>query len=866
MNRLCRIIAFCFCAGGIAFGAETELQPPAPTELGIGERAFAAGDYDGAWRAFRTLKARSELEANPVWRGQALRGLAACALRFAEADRLEQLIAEFGDRDSAADQRLRRFLEGELALLRRQPREAEAIFDELAAGAGPMPESFARQLLSEQGRVKLALGKYAEAAEIYAALEKTAGDDFWRDEAAVKKIYAGLKGGDLTAARETIARLSGDAKTSDGLRRSLEELRLLALLAEERYDEFDAAYAKLPPVEPGAADDLRYEIATSAAENHLKNRRPAEAVAYWRDAFASASNAEWQEIAARRTINALIAAGELEEALQATDKYLALFPGVAGESEMRLSRPRLLMSMKREDDALAEYESLLADANLAAADWRLAAKEAARIYRARRRDGDVSRILELLRDRSAGADERQEAEFLLAEHRFAAGDHAGAAADFTRLTTEPGQYRQRSYYWALRSYLELGEWSAALGMATTLSAMNEASDRLRAAGYYYRGMLLDKLGRNADAMAAYDLGAKEFPASGPAADSRYLAAELAWRSGDYRRATQWFEEAARLARQNVAADEPDRMPLAPETPPAELAALALYQAVRAACYADMPETMDRNLELLKSDYPDSDRTADALFWHVDYLKGVGAREMAQAGLAEMADFYRTAAPKRLPAVWYDQAQLLCDEDVAGTLELLARLGRDYPDDPLAAQAWFLTGDLLSRDAKFEEARQAYRTALAGKGDAVFHWAAEGRIADCAYQIYAATRRAEELAMAREIYRELLTHEDLPAAMRAQTLCRLGRACEAGEEPEEALEMYNQLLYGAAAELESAGRISGAPWVARGGYAAIKVCLNLGGQERARQALALIGVMRELRLDSGEDFRELETMVRNRFRI
>ncbi len=863
MNNNRRLVIFsllgacCLAAFGedVAAPAAT---PAVPREPALAAQAFAAGDYASAWDYFDMVRKSAAPDSGML--DYAYRGLFSCALELRDAVRMEQLLQDFDRAYPNRKDLLRRFMGAELDLLRQKPAEAEAVLDQLAKGeAIPAPLYF--QLLSEQGRAKLALNKNAEAADIYALLARTSTDPAVAARALRHQVYALIKAGNLTRSGEILTRELGRTDLDAASVREFTLLKLLQMIYERKFSEFDAAYAALPRPEVGGGDELLYEIASLAAENHSRNKRTAEAVSYWQDAFKAAPTEEWRRAAGRRIINTQIEAGQLEAALASLTTYLGLYRSIASEDDMRLLEPRLLARLKRTDAALAQYETLLNDEKFSAAEWRQAAKESAVLYREQKKTGDALRVLQALLSRSTEVDDRQEAEYLLAEHYYAVGDWDNAAQAFQKLAASAGQYRMRSHYWALRALLEQKNWHEAAKEADFLAKTPDAPPSLSAAACYYQGYILEQLDQNEAAMKAYDAGANRFPHSEYAAGARFQAAELAWEMGRYAQAAAGFAAVPEAAPAEERATDD-----AAVRDFASLSANALYRAVQSACFADETEAMSDYLERLKAQYPASPYTAGALFWQADYLKSLESFDLALAALQEMADFYAEPQPERLPAIWYDQAEVNARLGrVADALNVLHRLTEQYPRDPLVADSWFLAGDLLSKDGKYQEARSAYSNALTAHPEGNFALATQGRLGDCSYELYAQHRREDDLKLAQLYYETILENTELPPAMMAQTLYKLGRTLEAAKDNAGALDIYSRLLYQAAEQAVSGG-IPGEAWVARGGYAAIKLCLNLNQPDAARRALAIIKVVESLNLPTQEDFNALKKAVREKYRI
>ena len=93
---------------------------------------------------------------------------------------------------------------------------------------------------------------------------------------------------------------------------------------------------------------------------------------------------------------------------------------------------------------------------------------------------------------------------------------------------------------------------------------------------------------------------------------------------------------------------------------------------------------------------------------------------------------------------------------------------------------------------------------------------------------------------------------MPLSVLNQTKYKLGRCYELLNEENDALDMYNELLYGYQID-QKANPDKKPVWVVKAGRAAILMYLQMNTPEAAREAIRVYRILKSMNLKTGEDF-------------
>ena len=287
-------------------------------------------------------------------------------------------------------------------------------------------------------------------------------------------------------------------------------------------------------------------------------------------------------------------------------------------------------------------------------------------------------------------------------------------------------------------------------------------------------------------------------------------------------------------------------------PQNEFAPNVLYKIIFAYYQLHKWDEMEKAIMLMVKNYSDSTYCVAAEFWFVDCLRNRGKYNEAEKWIHKMLKKYSNN-PEVSAQLLYDCA-LICSKSrkFEEALKCLEELFKKYPNDNLNAKALFLAGNIASREGNYSLAEIYYRRAARLRPKSAFETACLGRIADCNYSLYNNTFDPKLLKKATEGYKKLLEEKVLSPSIRNQSKYKLGRCYELLNEEDDALDMYNELIYGYQVD-QKAGIKRKPIWVVKAANAAIRIYLDINTSESAQEAIRVYRLLKEMKLQTGENF-------------
>ncbi len=805
----------------------------------LGENAFQAGDYVSAVRLFREY--RTAAANDPVASLDAARRLTAALLRAGELDQAAAVLAELPE-TATADPAFG-LLQGDLLLLRHDYAGARARFAELLQTRQLSGADYCR-ILAGLGAAELRAGDYRAAAATYEKLEgASSGAPEWAFPAWSQRVRALLLGGELEEAARIYG--TGERFTAPEEQASRRVLELKLLLARKEYAEFRKRWTALRPELPREPDAQLAELAQAAAEQALAAQDPAAAAAYFGDAFEFADEESAQRDYLRKRINAQAAAGDPAAAANSLERYLEFFPRTPDRGALLLELARLRTAAGDRAGALATYRRVLDEGtNVNPPERCRAALEGGLLAAKHGEAAAAEHFFRALTRLGEGADQQKEGNFRLGELWFGQGKFKEAAAEFAAAAAAPG-WRGRGLYWQLQSELKLADYQAVLATATRLQELQDPE--FSADAGYYRALALEKTDFRSGALELYANFIREQPNSKLAPTACAAAAELALALKDYPAAVGFLKTFQ------------ERFPEHPRL------AAELYQLQRAALLARDPAAATTALDRLQALRPDSEYLPAALFLQFDYLRAREQWSEALALLERIAALPGTRTPETAAQLAYDRATVLLQlDDAAGATAALKEVLERYVSTPAYPDAALLAANLAADSGDYQRALSLYERVLKLRPTGTTAAVLRGRMADCAYSLYATTLEPELLKRAQTLYQELAASAP-ESGLRLQSLYKYGKCSELAEQDAAALAAYQEVLY-RALELKRQGDRIDPVWPSKAAYSAAQLYLRRGTPAGGREALRVLRVFESLKLETGEDLTALLETIRKKYRL
>ena len=794
----------------------------------LGNAALRARDYNRAAKFYLRYKDASGGDRKALQ--DAYIRLIAAYISASNISGAKQELAAFSKTFPFADKKLLVLYQSSIMMLERKYKDAEnLIYATLKDKISKSDLYF--QLLSNLGLSIRRQERWEDAANIYALLEKQAKGTSWEFTAFQQKLYCTIMGEKLIESKKLFAESKKFAKTPGY--EKLKLLMLLQMIKEKRFSELRNTYNSVIKEIPSGPNPLVYKISQIAVKHFFKNNKPTDAIVFLRDAFKFAPDVKERQNSLLLLINTYVKAGRNNEAIKASLKYIDLYYTDPKTLDVQIQCARLMSAEKMYSEALAVYTTLLKETRLTDQQRITIAREAAVLYEINGAPNKAARMLAIIYQTGKTYAQKMEGKYLQGQLCYKNKEFAEAAAAFEEVMIQKSPWQIRGAYWALQSHLELKNYEKALLIAKELSTFSE-NKLFAAAGQYYTAFCQEQQGKTQEALESYRTYIKLYPEGKYISKAVFAAGKILFKEKKFAEVVDVFKSF------------PTKHPKSEYTPN------ALYKTIFAYYQLNKLKEMEGTILLLAQKYPESDYTIAAEFWYIDCLRNQGKYPEAQKWIQQMLKKYKDK-PQVSGQLLYDLA-LICyhSRESGKALEHLEELFKQHPEHSISAKALFLAGDIASKEGHYEQAEKYYQQAAKLRPQSDFETACLGRIADCNYSLYNATLDLKVLKKAAQGYKELLTRTKMAAPVRNQTKYKLGRCYELLRDEDDALYMYNELLYGYQVDREQGLKYKPI-WVVKAARAAIMMYLKMDTPESAREAIRVYEQLKKMNLKTGEDF-------------
>ena len=687
------------------------------------------------------------------------------------------------------------------------------------------------QLLSTLGLSVRRQKRWQDAANIYGLLENEAKGKSWPFTAFQQKLFCLIMGGDLVKSKKLFAESTKYKDHADYSQLKL--LLLLQMIKEKRFSELRKTYTEVMKDVEVSSNPLVYKISQVAIKHFLKNGNPKDAIIFLRDSFKFAPNDHERKDSLLLLINTYVKVKENKLAIKAALKYIELYYSDPRTLDVQLQCARLMALEKQYSESLAIYTTMLKESRLSTEQRITVARESAIIYEFTGATNKAIRMLSIIYQIANTNEQRMEGKYLEGQLYYKNREFAKAAAAFDKVMVQKSPWQQLGTYWALQSQIHLKKYQKALHIAEELRK-DKKNKQFSSSGQYYSAYCQEQLGKTEEAFKNYQIFYKLFPKDKHAPLAIFFAGKILFEQKKFAEVTDMFKG------------------FSVKYPKNKFAPNALYKLVFSYYQLHKWVEMEKTIRLLAKNYPYSNYCIAAEFWFIDCLRNRGKYEQAEKWIEEMSKKY-AKKPEVSAQLLYDAA-LVCfhSRKSKQALEHLDNLFKKYPKSNLNAQALFLAGNIASREGNYSLAEIYYRRAARLRPKSKFETACLGRIADCNYSLYNHTFDNKLLEKAAEGYKKLLELENLSASIHNQSQYKLGRCYELLDKEADALDIYNELIYGYQVDLEKG--IKRKPvWVVKAANAAIRIYLDINTADSAQEAIRVYRLLKEMKLKTGENF-------------
>lgn len=798
-------------------------------ERSMGDDAFFRSDYPGAARFYRKALLLAEGER---WNEDALL-LARAQLRSGDIAGAEKTYAEYRRRNPQ-DNTSAGMFPGELKLALKDYAGAAVYFSRLATDS-IIPEEqrsarFAAAAAFAEAR------EYLTAEKLFSELEKNHTDSReWATRAHLSLIDVLIRSGQYDRAEKVLA----ERKYFNENTEKYLFLELLLAVRMQNYSSFRTLWKKLPS---DYDVQLRCQLALMGAE--LAQRSPAtlpDAAEYLMETFNIAADDDTRKHALRKLIN-VESVNSAEKAVENIVLYLKTWQDDPEKRELMLRQARLLVSLQKYDNADKVFRELIQDKK-APHSLRLSAIREGAVCAEYRKDFvQAERILQNFLISAANNTEKEEALFLLGElllkqkQHFQAEEYFYAALEQNGIRTPEIQFR------LLETLIAEEKFDKASGVAAQLGKASQGVHR--AASAYYLAYIDFRSGNSAAARKKFLEFLKEFPWSGYVQPAAFHAAEIAFHSRDFK----------------VAADE--LLHFSGQYPESAFNETALLLAMQSACISQDLQLAEKIIGRYDELLPGSVGRLEARLLLADALYRLNRRSETLA-LLNKTNSMAEKNPVVSAEILYQFARIaLAENDPNKALQYFRQILDKYSAVSLiAADAAFISGNLLADRGEYANAEKAYRKALELNPEGTFALLCKGRLADALLSQHNAAANEEQFTQAVELYRQLSSAPDY--RIRLQSCSKLGRALEMNGNRQEAFAAYQEALY-IAANLKRQKLTADPVWTGKAAQAALNICQQKDFPDRALHVRRISAQIRELGIPLNVG--DIENSSQNKFII
>lgn len=809
----------------------------------LGDAALKVNDCKRAIKFFIRYKTEAEAANDKVKLQDAYVHLITAYVSAADIPNAKLELEEFSKTFPQSDRNLKAFYKARILMFEGKYKEAEDLLNLTLKGKIKKGDLYF-ELISALGLAIRRQNRWLDAAKVYDFLEEQAKGNAWEFTAFQQKLYCLIMGEDLLKSKKLFEESNKFSHHADYSQLKL--LLLLQMIKEKRFSELRKTYVEvLKDINPGP-DPLVYKISQIAIKHFLKNEHPQDAIIFLRDAFKFAPDDSARKDSLLLLINTYAKIKESKLAIKAALKYIELYYSDPKTLEVQLQCARLMAQEKQYSEALAMYTTMLKESRLTTNMRITVAREAAIIYELNGSPNKAIRMLSIIYEIANTDAQRMEGKYLEGQLYYKNKEFTEAAAAFEEVMVQESPWKQLGTYWALQSQLQLKNYRKALYIAEELRK-NEKNKELSSCGQYYSAYCQEQLGKTDEAFKNYQIYYKLFPKDKYAPMAIFAAGKILFAQNKFAEVIDLFKD------------------FTAKYPKNEFASNVLYKVIFAYYQLHKWDEMEKAILLMVKNYPDSTYCVAAEFWFVDCLRNRGKYDEAEKWIQRMFKKYPDN-PEVSAQLLYDCA-LICSKSRKSekALKYLEELFKKYPNDNLNAKGLFLAGDIASREGNYSLAEIYYRRAARLRPKSDFETACLGRIADCNYSLYNNTFDEKLLKKAAEGYKKLLENKDLNKSVRNQSKYKLGRCYELLNEEDDALDMYNELIYGYQVDQKSG--IKQKPiWVVKAANAAIRIYLDINTSESAQEAIRVYRLLKGMKLETGENFDGFIKNIQTKYRL
>lgn len=844
----CKLILCVFCfsffSSFLSFAAEEEKTDTAVDYRSrkLGDAALNNGSVEQAINFYSRFKEEAKNDKEAL--KDAYDSLISACIKAGNHERASKELEEFSAKFSGLDKNEKELFKADILAIQSKSEEAAKIYADIAGSFSvKSPDKIYCRALTGLGFSYMKLKKWNEAEKAFTDLQLCGKGTKWEIIALREKIYSMIMAGKFTEAKKQLDSLE---KATENDHSDPKILKILILAREEKLSEIRPVYDNIKSSMEEGPNPLMYMTDVFVAKAFISQNDPLKAVPYIKDAFVFASSAEERQQALRMIINAYILLDNREEAVAAAKLYMEYYEDADDIQSIRLQSGKLLWDLRREKEALKIY-SLITDDNSADMLFRIdAAKQSASIFIDQKKYKEAENKLNFIFENAPDDYVRGEGKFLLARLLYTEGKYREAASAFIVVSEKYRAWREKSFYWAMRSLIECADYGRALSVSEHI-LKEFPSGETKKECIYFHALILEKQNNIDKALKEFAVFTKNYPSNEFAPLALFESGKILYDKKDYVQAISHFSEFLKNY---------------PNNP---LAANVLYKRLYSNYFQGNIDAAVEDVKILSERYPKSQFTVAALFWLSDYYSAHRIYDKADAVLGDIIIKYKDDEDTVSQAL-YDRAYIcLKSNSTDRALNYLKELFEKYPDNKIVSEGLFLCGDVYSEKNDYLNAITYFMKASERRPGSELETAVWGRVGDCNFSLYSKAFDKKYLEEAVSSYGHVIKNKKISGDLRNQALFKTGRSYELMGDSDKALEKYNELIYGYKIDLDE-GRNVKPVWLVKAAKAAVSIHLKQNTPENAKAAIDIYRNLIELNIGPVEDYKKTLDDIRKKYKI
>lgn len=816
----------------------------------LGDKAFDSGLYDVAMNYYENYLKDAGGDSPAI--RDAYYCLISTCLRANNIEEAKRLYAELSAKfeqffsNHPEDQRTLNYWKAEILLYEGKFNDSDKLFEEVLSDSTSKNDEIYLNAMAGKALSILRMGDLRSAYGIFDKLRQNAKLQKNKELASIasqEMIMIDLATNNYEAAKAIIKEETDTARIVDS--EEFDLLNIYVLTMEDHLADARVLYNKIKPMALGP-NYLWFFIAYTLSASYMKTEKYEDALNMIDDAFALAPDMYNKELITILKINAYIKLNNFDQAIVTAKMFLETFPKSGVNAKILLTLAEALAKEKRNTDIASlsekyfsfnlpvepdtlELASLFGQNALLLANYPLA-----------------NQYFDYIISKSKDNSFIGKARYYKAEALLAQNEYHSALKEFISIQKTYPNLEEESLFKESQIYIKIDGY---LNAEKTLKVLIEKfpDTKLEPSPFFMHAVTLEKLKDYDSAINEFARFAQNNPKSNLAPDAYYEAGSLSL-------ITQKMDSAALYFRQII--DNYKDIPIAKD---------ALYKLVFAYISLKDIDNAAKYSQILLNAYTDTQYAIQVRFWLSNYYEQ--NRQFNEA-LKMLDSITKTTSDADVIARCCYRAAFIYSQigENQKAIEDINKIETQFPKSQIISLSLYLKGDILSSDAKYSEAIQAYQSAYDKSNTPETSIASLGRIGDCYFaELNYSQDKKNIIASAILNYKKVMAYPEISIFIKTQTLYKLGKCYEISGDKEKAIEAYHEAFYSNILEMEK-GKNPSKIWLVKSAIALTRLLQDENTSEGAAAAIKVLNELVKYNIAPVTDFEQRINEIKNLYKL